>query len=416
MPLILIVGSTVGLSIMGDSLLYSILPLEAANLGISLPQVGILLSANRLIRLFSNTWASSLYERLGPRAPFIISAILGAVATILYGIGWGFVALLIARIIWGIAWSGLRQGGYQAIWAMGDHVKGRTTGILFGIVRLGSAIGVLIGGYLYDGFGYGTAIAAVITMALLAVPVAGIVRWPSSEDEMIFEPNKEPRFEKVMNRAAPFYRLDKQFHNLVQGWLSILEKPVHRWLIGTTFCDLLLNSIVIATTSLFIASKLGSDQSVLTLGIGVATVTGILHGVRWLTDLVVGPFLGHLSDLWGQPQIALGILCILLLSLVGAVTLPALWAVACLFLVLMSKGSLYVVLSAAASGAATETTRPHLFMSTYATASDAGSAIGPLVAFSIGSAIGFPVLYLGIGVLLGGVLFQYHRHASARLI
>ncbi|MEM7125444.1 MAG: MFS transporter [Chloroflexota bacterium] len=432
MPLIVIVGSTVGLSIMGDSLLYSILPLEAEDLGISLPQVGILLSANRLIRLLSNTWASSFYERLGPRAPFIGSAVLGAVATVLYGLGWGFAALLLARVIWGIAWSGLRQGGYQAIWAAGDQVKGRMTGILFGLVRLGSAIGVLFGGYLYDGFGFSTAIGAVMVMALLAVPVSSVIRWPiferasetsprpghSSADSAEADPTEvdsvdsEQIFTQPITEPIAYHRLDLQLRKLGRGWLSVLEKPVHRWLIGATFCDLLLNSVVVATTSLFIASKVGADQNGLTLGLGVATVTGILHGVRWLTDLTVGPALGHLSDLWGQSRMAFGIVVVLLLSLLGAVTLPAFWAILCLLIVFLGKGSLYVVLSAAAAGEATETVRPHLFMSTYATASDAGSAIGPLFAFSIGSIIGLPTLYLGVGLLLGLVLFQYRRHAQ----
>jgi hypothetical protein len=46
----------IALCILGDSLMYSILPLEAANLGIGLSLVGVLLSANRFIRLLSNGW------------------------------------------------------------------------------------------------------------------------------------------------------------------------------------------------------------------------------------------------------------------------------------------------------------------------------------------------------------------------
>jgi len=45
--LVFIVGLTIGLSILGDSFLYGNLPIEAENLGIALPLVGILLSANR---------------------------------------------------------------------------------------------------------------------------------------------------------------------------------------------------------------------------------------------------------------------------------------------------------------------------------------------------------------------------------
>ncbi|MBP1722797.1 MAG: hypothetical protein H6Q44_502, partial [Deltaproteobacteria bacterium] len=55
------VGGTIGLAIVGDSFLYGTLPIEAKNLGIALPLVGILLSINRLVRLLSNTWASSVF-------------------------------------------------------------------------------------------------------------------------------------------------------------------------------------------------------------------------------------------------------------------------------------------------------------------------------------------------------------------
>ena len=68
--LVFIVGVAIGLCILGDSFLYGNLPIEAENLGIALPLVGVLLSANRLVRLVSNAWASSIFEKFGPRKPF----------------------------------------------------------------------------------------------------------------------------------------------------------------------------------------------------------------------------------------------------------------------------------------------------------------------------------------------------------
>ena len=86
--LVISTGATIGLVIMGDSLLYSLLPLEAERLGIALPLVGLLLSANRLVRLLSNTWMSAVFERLGPRLPFIVAAAFGLLTTVIYGLGW----------------------------------------------------------------------------------------------------------------------------------------------------------------------------------------------------------------------------------------------------------------------------------------------------------------------------------------
>ncbi len=43
--LVATVGAVIGLCIVGDSLLYTVLPLQGPALGLSLPQVGLLLSA-----------------------------------------------------------------------------------------------------------------------------------------------------------------------------------------------------------------------------------------------------------------------------------------------------------------------------------------------------------------------------------
>jgi MFS family permease len=169
--LVAVVGGCVGLAIMGDSLMYSILPLAAPSLGIPLPLVGVLLSVNRLVRLFSNAGASRVFEQFGPRWPFVGSLALGAIATLLYGIATGFILFLVARMLWGISWSGLRHGGYQAVWTGEPSQKGRLTGLLWGLVRLGSAIGVLVGGVLYDRSGYNAAIYFVIAAAVVALPL-----------------------------------------------------------------------------------------------------------------------------------------------------------------------------------------------------------------------------------------------------
>ena len=84
--LVLAVSGAVAFAIMGDSLLYAILPLAAGSLGLSPRHVGLLLSANRLIRLFSNTWLSALFARFGRTAPSFIRQFL--VSSQLLPMGW----------------------------------------------------------------------------------------------------------------------------------------------------------------------------------------------------------------------------------------------------------------------------------------------------------------------------------------
>lgn len=393
--LVAAVGGTVGLSIMGDSLLYSILPLAAPALGISLPAVGVLLSVNRLVRLISNSSAGIVYERYGPRLPFIIATVIGLIATAGYGIAAGFIGLVVARLLWGIAWSALRQGGYQAVWSGRVEQKGRLTGLLWGLVRLGSAIAVIAGGFLFDRAGYRAAIGMAIGAALLAIPVAMLVRWPQADQEPSdVAPKQEP------------VRVDGS------AWRVALGAPVQRWLTVAGFLEYLVSGVVVSTTAIFVAERVGaSSQQAIFFGIGVATLTGLLHGVRWITDLAFGPMVGALSDRLGQATTALLVVAVLTVAVWLALVMPPLVSILCLFVVLICDGALHIVMSAAASGVALDTTRPHAFISMYATTTDAGSALGPLVAYSLVTQLGLGLVYSVLSFLLLVGVIQFWRSA-----
>lgn len=394
-PLRLVMTSSlvIALCILGDSLMYGILPLEAEHLGIGLPLVGVLLSANRLIRLLSNSWASAIFERFGPRLPFIGATIVGLISTILYGVGWGFLVFLGARMLWGVAWSGLRQGGYQAIWHGGQATKGRLTGLLWGVVRLGSALAVLGGGFLYDQYGYTTTIAAMAALTALAIPVALWLRWPT-----LLQQHLPPTANQLAaGKQTRHRRIDWL------AWRSIVSVPLVRWLLAAGAIQLYLSGVVVSTTSIFLAARLQSSENSLLFGLGVASITGLLQGARWLSDITVGPTIGRLSDRFGQARTALVLVLTGLAALIGLVTGANLVAVICLLLFFLCDSGINVTLSAAASGIAMQSERPHRLIGAYTTASDLGSALGPLLAFSVGRFLSLPVTYVVtalIGVLI----------------
>lgn len=394
MHLVLMVSTVIALCILGDSLMYSILPLEAAHLGISLPLVGVLLSANRLVRLLSNAWASATFERWGARGPFVAAVGLGLFSTLLYGAGWGFAVFLGARLLWGVAWSGLRQGGYEAVWYGGSTVKGQLTGMLWGVVRLGSALSVLGGGFLYDRFGYTTTIFCVVGITTLALPLALIIRWPASA---------------VLPHAAP-QATTFAGRRRWQDWWQALQLPHARWLIIVAALQAYLSGVVISTTSIFLADRLQQNESSLLFGLGIGSIAGILQGVRWLSDITVGPTIGRFSDRVGQTAMALGLGILGFSTLLGLSTLTAMVIVLpCLFLYFLCDSGMNVTLSAAASGTALEQERPHIFIGLYTTATDLGSALGPLLAFSLGRFLGLPLTYTGTAFLVLMTLLYYRR-------
>jgi len=71
-------GLGTALSLMGDAALYTVLPTHAAEAGIALIQVGIILSANRVVRLFLNAPMGLAYDRSRRRRLFISALFVGA--------------------------------------------------------------------------------------------------------------------------------------------------------------------------------------------------------------------------------------------------------------------------------------------------------------------------------------------------
>jgi len=386
--LVLLVGGTIGLAIVGDSYLYGTLPIEANNLGIALPLVGILLSVNRLVRLLSNTWASSVFEKLGPRRPFVLATVVALLTTAAYGAGWGFIVFLLARMGWGIAWSALRQAGYQAVWTGGDRAKGRLMGMLWGIIRLGSAFSVLFGGFLRDRFGYRTGVWGISAITVFAIPIALSIRWPA-------EPTPS-------SRAPASFR---------QSWREALKTPPGRRLLLAGFVHSAFEGILISTTSLFLVGRLGGSELFPGLGARIGTLAGFLLALRWTSDMVFGPVIGALSDRIGQARTLVVLAAVLLATILGVVGLSGVSMILCLCVLFISSAGLMITLAALASSVALRAERPHLYVGVYATAHDAGSAVGPLLAYFATGLIGLAGQYLLAAVILILAILWYRRAA-----
>ncbi len=373
-------GAVVGLAIMGDSLMYTLLPLEASRLGLTPTAVGVLLSINRLVRLFSNVLVGALFARWGPRLPFVLAVLLGLGTTFLYSVPVGVGVFLLARIGWGIAWSALRQGGYQTVWAVSPRRRARMMGIFWGLVRLGSALSVLVGGYVRDRVGYTAAVTLIAAIGLVAVPLAWWFPWP---------------------RAAGRVRLNG-FTPIVL-WHG-LRAPRVRWVLAAGLLQAVLEATLVATAALFLAAHVPSQARDY-----LGTATGVLVAVRWLADVVMGPLFGAVADRVGTHRLCLTLVGLIVLWLMGGLLLRGWWSVLLLAFVLVANAGLLVSLAAAANTEALHTPTPHLVVAAYTTAIDVGLAAGPLVGYLLGIRLPLSLLYLSIAVTLGMVLLGYSR-------
>lgn len=140
------------LALLGDALLYAVLPVYAENFGLTLPWVGVMLSVNRLVRVFAYGVIARLTRVIGVRTMCIAAAITATVSTALYGISQGPAVMLVARLLWGLTYATL------VIATLSYAVKskqstGTRVGVSQGIQRTGPIFALLLGAWLVSELG-----------------------------------------------------------------------------------------------------------------------------------------------------------------------------------------------------------------------------------------------------------------------
>jgi MFS family permease len=410
------VSSAQALTLLGDSLLYVVLPLHAAALGLSGWQVGVLLSGNRFVRMATNSGASWLMRRFPPGPPFTAATALAAVTTALYTLTPQFLPFLLARFLWGLCFSTLRLGCFLTVLAEAtERTRGRLMGLYRSTYRAGSFVSVVAGGAIFDAYGYRVAMLAMAGGTALAVPLA-LWGGPSTAEETL------------KGRLDAAEHVDSVGRAERRPWWSSLRPRVPQIRLGLPSPVLAVNwsafalafvarGVVTATLALFIERAFG-DRFGPGGAIGVATVGSWLIGVRWLSEIGLATPLGALSDRVGRMRSAVAWTSAATVALVALAAAPSLGvAVAAAVALFVAASGLGSTLDAAAGDLAPPERRAQV-MSSYADWSDLGAAFGPLLALTLADAIGLrPSYALGAGFMaLGAVgLLVAFRGQSAFL-
>src|SRR5262245_19523603 len=152
---VIAVSIAVAAAIVGDSLLYAVLPIVWPERGLDLQLVGVLLAANRFVRPIANPLAGRVMARFGVRGPLLASLLASVLSTAAYAAHAGFALLLAARLLWGVCWSFLRLAGIlAALESSGERRRGYYLGFFNGTTRMGSFVAVFAGGALTDTIGF----------------------------------------------------------------------------------------------------------------------------------------------------------------------------------------------------------------------------------------------------------------------
>jgi MFS family permease len=398
------IGLGTTLSLLGDTAIYTVLPTHAAEAGVTLASVGILLSANRWIRLLLNGPAGMVYDRWRRRPLFVPALFLGAFSTLLFALGRGFWPLLLSRLLWGVAWSGIWVGGNTIILDVTDESdRGRWTGLYQLSFYLGGTLGFPLGGLLTDWLGFqaallvaagATALGAVIALAVLpethrprpTPPVVASEQADPPTDAAEAAPASNGGARAALASATALYGANRF---VVAGMIS-------------------------ATLGLLLKQAWGEDLQVASLTVGVATLTGLMLGLSTLTSMLAAPIAGHWSDRLGSRWgVAAGGLAAGAVGLgILAAGLPAIIAVGVILTAI--AGSSNQSLATAIVGDLADPARRSRSLGWMHTFGDLTSAIAPPLAYALLPWLGLPGLYLFCAVLLVGLAAWVLRGGRAR--
>ena len=364
-------ATATALSLLGDQALYALLPLYFQEIGLLPIQVGILLSANRWVRLLTNHLAERLVDRFPVNLMLVLSLALGALLSLAYAYISSFLVLLVARCLWGLCWSFIRHISVMGVASSTEPQNlGQIMGFYNGISHIGSVLGIVLGGILFDLIGFSTTLALFCLFSLFAVPFA--MRSGIQTSSIITDPQQN-------NQSSTRYS-------------------------ALLCCGFCIGSVgpglIMSTLGFILLSRYGTEVALMGFVVGIATLNGLLLGCRWVLDTLGAPIYGALIDRTGirlgAPLCFLGgMIVMLLLNLSENLAGLALGMI----VFFMCGTALSTVVSAEASRLGAKV------FARYATAGDLGAAFGPVIGWGAYELIGTPnfVFVLGAGLYAIGM-------------
>lgn len=381
------VSLTVSASLIGDTFLYTVLPVSAARLGIEPLLVGVILSANRWVRLVTNPLAARLYERL-PAGRLVLAAIvLGAISTALYADPAFIVAIVAARLLWGFCFSLLRLGAVLAALDEAGSRAGRLLGETRAIWGLGYLAGALYAPIAVESAGWPLAIAgaALLTLAAGLGPALLAAPWRRAmrvhEDEPAPPSIWEPRMLALFACGAA---------NLVVG-----------------------AGIVVVAGGIRISELYPDGAPVLGLALHATYIAGLFVLTQRVAQVLWQPVAGRLADRsMGRAYVigaVLGATGVAILALpVGATTFVA---AAALFNLAALTSSLTAELAVARGS--TSRDRPRV-LAVFHTWQDGGAALGALAGGALAAVGTAFALTVAVALMLVTVPLWIYARAQAR--
>ncbi|WP_295481822.1 MFS transporter [uncultured Pseudomonas sp.] len=265
-------AQVLGLCLPSDVLLYLLLPMYAEDFGVTLAQAGVLLAANRLVRIVGYGWVVRFYARHGDRAACSLAA--GAAAACALGNATlsGFAALLVLRLVWGLCFATFNLSTQTLATAQAQGAA-RRAGRSRATLSIGPMLALPLGAVMAQAWGPRSVFFVLCISALL-----GLWRARALPGEGHSIPARSGRRLRLPDSIATW--------SFIEG--------------------VALDGLFIFGLSLYAQVHVGES--------GVL-VAGVLMAVRYLSEMLFSPLGGRLADRFGPLRI------LVLLSLATALAL-----------------------------------------------------------------------------------------------
>ena len=377
-----------GLIIMGDSILYIILPSNYEYfqikefLGIDGGfWVGFILSINRFIRFFSNIFSVKVIKSLGLKNTMYFASILGAGSTFGYAVLKGVFLIIIMRIIWGISYSLFRLCYQLKIFSYDSSNFGINIGFCLSVQRLGSFIAVTFGVYLATVFGL---FNILFLLSIFLIPAF-----------IIITKIKEIDLARVSDNKLRWNLLFFDYSDLLRRNILLLSF----FKFSSSFTS---NGLAIATIIPFLISinKSYSVESII-------LIAGLIVGFRWIADIISGIIFGYLSDKFGRKKNIIASSILMIVAIIFSISgIEFYLSIFCIVMMFFLSVSLETSLDSQLGDISPNKEKSSI-LSRYSTWQDLGAAFGPIIGYTVGIYLGVQYGYIFSLILIFLCLYFY---------
>lgn len=375
MPLaVYILGLSIFAQGTSELMLSGLLTQMSTDLGVSVPQTGLLISAFALGMLLGAPILAVVTARWSRRTALLAFLAVFVVAHVVAALTPSYWVLFATRVIAAFVYAGFWSvGAATAIGLVADHARGRAMSIVAGGLTVASVVGLPAGTFIGQHFGWRGAFWAVVLLSALAM--AGVLA-------------------KIPNdRPTAVSRVREELRALATGAVARL-----------------MITNVLATTALLVSfSYLGALLAETTgLAEGWVPVVLGLYGVGSLIGIAVG---GRTADAHPRRTLAVGITGLIATSVLLALTAQHIGPVVVLVFLLGAFGlGINPVLNSRVFALAPQA--PTLGAAGNIVAFNIGITAGPwLGGLAIGAGMGYPsVAWIGAVLGLGALLLVGWTH------